>query len=424
MEGTSQSSRKRQNVSPPIDRLSALPNGVICRILSFLPTKLSASTSILAKRWRFLWAHVPSLYFSSSELRIIDIINRVMLLYKVESMNSLRLFYHGGAADDRSKFQLETCMIAAISRNIKKLEIFFHDPAILPRCIFTCKTLVDLTLRFCGYIPTTGTVCLPALKRLNLSLVSYESDKSLVNLLFGCPVLEELTISNKSSSDCFDISSLTIKRLTVGFTFDWDNIYWKVKINAPALRYLKVNNCLRKRISVSPMNSLTEADIRLKIYSLDSGDNMPSQVKFLDCLRNVKCLRLAGYIDKAVTESIVKFDNLTKLELDLVVDWRLLLKLLESADNLEALVVSDVDISLTFWEEPERVPTCLLLHLRIIRTGPICGKHEFNMLRYLARNAKVLKAIDLRSTHCSKAQLDVIKRILLFKRGYEACMLV
>ncbi|GFP88701.1 putative F-box/LRR-repeat protein at5g41840 [Phtheirospermum japonicum] len=62
MERTRQSIRN----SPSIDRLSALPEGIICHILSFLPTKTSLSTSILARRWRFLWARVPNLNFDST----------------------------------------------------------------------------------------------------------------------------------------------------------------------------------------------------------------------------------------------------------------------------------------------------------------------------------------------------------------------
>nr|XP_027095985.1 putative F-box protein At3g58860 [Coffea arabica] len=50
------------------DRLSALPDGVLCHILSFLPTKLAASTSILSTRWRYIFFGVPKLDLDDSLL--------------------------------------------------------------------------------------------------------------------------------------------------------------------------------------------------------------------------------------------------------------------------------------------------------------------------------------------------------------------
>ncbi|CAL1353350.1 unnamed protein product [Linum trigynum] len=49
-----------------IDRLSDLPDGVLHHILSFLDTKCAVRTSLVSKRWRFLWRDVPALNFSRS----------------------------------------------------------------------------------------------------------------------------------------------------------------------------------------------------------------------------------------------------------------------------------------------------------------------------------------------------------------------
>ena len=50
------------------DRISNLPETLICHILSFLPTKQAVATSVLAKRWIHLWCSVLAINFSNTEL--------------------------------------------------------------------------------------------------------------------------------------------------------------------------------------------------------------------------------------------------------------------------------------------------------------------------------------------------------------------
>ncbi|CAG7907187.1 unnamed protein product [Brassica rapa] len=46
-----------------MDRISGLSDELLVRILTFIPTKVAVSTSILSKRWEFLWTWVPKLEF-------------------------------------------------------------------------------------------------------------------------------------------------------------------------------------------------------------------------------------------------------------------------------------------------------------------------------------------------------------------------
>ncbi|GLT67352.1 hypothetical protein SLA2020_396670 [Shorea laevis] len=47
-------------IESSVDRISDLPDGVLCHFLSFLPTKVAVLTSILSTRWRYLYTLVSN----------------------------------------------------------------------------------------------------------------------------------------------------------------------------------------------------------------------------------------------------------------------------------------------------------------------------------------------------------------------------
>ncbi|GFP96495.1 F-box/FBD/LRR-repeat protein at3g52680 [Phtheirospermum japonicum] len=433
MERARKSSKKHHNVlddKQNVDRLSALPDGVISHILSFLPTQLSVKTSILATRWRFMWARVPVLdlegvYGSSQTTSFPGIVCTVMLRHKAVSLNTFRLSYMipDGPTDDddgpMSSYELETCIATAIERNVKNLDLNLEVE--LPRCVLTCKTLVDFRMAGRVTLPCRGPISLSSLKKLHFYNVPHEVDLS--RLLAGCPVLDELTIyqSPGFELDGCTISSPTLKRLTIKFSSN------RVKIYAPALRYLKVFNCKYEQISVSLMKSLIEADIYL--YAFAESDHR-CVLKFLDSLCNVKCLKLSTHYGKTfslpVTSSIVKFGSLTKLELS--ANWCFLTKFLESADHLRVLIISECHWHSEHWMDPigERC-ACLFHSLRSVTIYEFqCTEQDFNMVRFVLRNAQVLERMEIscpREGVDLKKKFDAIQRISLFRRGSKECEL-
>ncbi|KAL8032160.1 hypothetical protein ABFX02_13G077000 [Erythranthe guttata] len=372
-------------------RLSDLPDSVLSHILSFLPTKLSIRTSILARRWRYLWSYVPALYFDS-EYDDEEFIERVLSLHKLKTITTFRLYLkdvHNGIEPD----QIKAWIASAIKRNIS-------SSSIIP------------------VVVTPLAVCLPRLKKIHLSPVLYAGGTSLSDLLSSCPALEEVVIRLiiKCSSRPFTISSPTIKRLT---------------INTPALRYLNVVDYLSVRIESRAMNSLIGADIYLNHVNRKQDDFPSSQsvLEFIDRLCNVKRLKLDLSYCKEILDSVfsawfISFDNLTKLEL--TADCRFLSKFIESADNLQILVFWEVSEDIKSWIEPQQVPKCLSSHLRTIRLVEIVGtKHEFEIVRYLLKNAKVLEMMEIVYPPFleSHEKIYVLEQISLLERRSEACEL-
>ncbi|KAK6115868.1 hypothetical protein DH2020_008137 [Rehmannia glutinosa] len=347
-------------------------------------------------------------------------------------MNDFRLCY----TKECGEYQLETCITTAIVRNVKNLYLRLFNQVRLPRCIFTHKNLVDLGLHWGGDIPMSGTICLPALKKLHLFLVKYESDKSLEHLLSGCPVLEVLIVRRMEMDPlvCCYISSPTLNRLELHSNFDNDGSYtgtYRVKIDTPALRYLHLRDYISKDLSSGPLTSLNEAHVCIDNHALVEGDVLYSRsmIEFVGRLCNVKHLILSvGWMEvpnSAFSTLNVKFYNLTKLNLD--GNWRFISVFLENADNLEFLIIRTVNNDLKCWMEPKQVPTCLLSHLRTVRIDQFgCIENEFKMVRYLLRNAKIMDGMFIYSNYHEidlKEKFDALKRISLFKRGSEACEL-
>ncbi|KAL9145926.1 hypothetical protein ABFS82_13G077000 [Erythranthe guttata] len=432
-----------------IIRLSNLPDSVLSHILSFFPTKLSIRTSILARRWRYLWSYVPALYFDS-EYDDEEFIERVSSLHKPKTINTFRLYLkdvHNGIEP-----QIKAWIASAIKRNVQSVDLFFTCfDNLLHQSLFTSKTLVDLKISSSSFIPVVVTplaVCLPRLKKIHLSPVLYAGGTSLSDLLSSCPALEEVVIRLiiKCSSRPFTISSPTIKRLTVRFqltrTTDKFNNFLSqivgfrscnhaIEINTPALRYLNVVDYLSVRIESGAMNSLIGADIYLNHVNRKQEDfpSSRSVLEFIDRLCNVKCLRLDLSYCKEILDSVfsawfISFNNLNKLEL--TADCRFLSKFIESADNLEILVFWEVSEDIKSWIEPPQVPKCLSSHLRTIRLVEIVGtKHEFEIVRYLLKNAKVLERMEIVYPPFleSHEKIYVLEQIDLLERRSEACEL-
>ncbi|KAL7129240.1 hypothetical protein ABFS83_13G052000 [Erythranthe nasuta] len=416
-----------------IDRLSDLPDSILCHILSFLPTtKNTVATCILARRWRYLWSYVPNLIFDSDD----ENIDRVLLLHKLQCVDTFRF-----TVIDCNDHQLETRIKFAVDRNVKNLHInFYRQNSIraLPGCLFTCKTLVDLRLwnfstflSSCIFSVSCAVVCLPRLKILHLHYMNggYES---LPDLLSGCPVLEELEIQLYCCFCSCKISSPTIKRLVINY-FDVEPSYehkgyYNLEINTPGLVYLKLVDISNQHIKSGPLTSLIEAYIRFEDYV--DGDYLYSRsvTEFIDRIRNIRCLDLNLSECTETTQSVflartISFCNLIKLEL--TADCCFLQKMLECADNLEILILREEKIR--GWMEPQQVPTCLSSRLRNIKFVPFLHrKRRFKAVRYVLKNAKVLEKIEIVYPHYldSKSRNALIQIMSSFQRGSSACELV
>ncbi|EOA18195.1 hypothetical protein CARUB_v10006678mg [Capsella rubella] len=328
-----------------MDMINGLSDDIISHILSFLPFNEATSTSVLSKRWRYLFAFRPNLHIDDQEVGgeqiFIDFVDRVLSASGNFPIRKISL---------KCQTTIDTghvtrWMIDVLKHGVLDLDIDVlpTEPILVPLEIFTCKTFVALKLApaFDALIP--DYVSLPSLKTLSLSSIWFYNRNycALEKLLSACPVLEELTIYGGSweNRECTrTVSSSTLKRLTILCTERLD--YWDMTLDTPSLAYLEYSDIVPKNYPFVNLESLVEA--KLDLTSTVGYSNPTNLIKGL---RNVETLELASRTCRAFCnfrEAIPVFSQLSRLSI--IIDslyhrWEHLPVLLEKSPNLQTLVI-------------------------------------------------------------------------------------
>ena len=277
-EGSTKSKRKRKRVelevSPEehvhadaaVDRISNLPDSILCHILSFLPTKEAVATSILSSSWNSLWTLVPALDLDSQS-QCLDGKNRTQ---------SLSFFTH---------------------------EFYRGELFVLPQSFFPCKTVVILELWNGIAVDPPSSFEFPSLKDLRLVHVFFRNGDCVQRLLSGCPVLQDLKLCSDSRSGLirFDIRVPTLKYLCLQFlTFKPSLPDYKLAICAPALECSHFDGDLGHVVFLEKLANLVEAGVWIdpfvctreawtKGYQIGYGDRV---FRLLKALNKAKSLTL------------------------------------------------------------------------------------------------------------------------------------
>ncbi|KAG7548846.1 F-box domain [Arabidopsis suecica] len=363
---------KKKGFDGSRDIISGLPDAMICHILSFLPAKEAASTTVLAKRWKPLLAFVPNLDFDplmtveerrqSSESFML-FVDGVLALQAEENAPLNR--FHVKCEDVDQNAVLEW-IPKVLKRGV--LDIDLHMPYSsrhfrpnsvfypLPSEIFTSKKLVRLKIQFKDgiKIDVEGDVSLPKLKTLHLDYVKIGT-RMFQKLLSGCHAIEELLLFNliwEESSEpepCLvTVSAPTLKILK----FSRFENFIKVKdfkpilllsFDFPKLVYLEYLDTIADMYQQVSFDSLVEAKLGLCKNPKQIKDDKNNVTKLFMGICNVKILHLtedALRVLACCRETMPVFENLIQLTIStgLHVGWKSLPPLLQNSPNLQTLV--------------------------------------------------------------------------------------
>jgi hypothetical protein len=185
------------------DRISSMSDEILSHILSFLPTEDAFTTSLLSKRWTSVWLLVPTIdldfdRFIESGKSISLFLNlAIAAIFKRsvhhQPIKRFRLICDVGFVDDTLEYGFTTCLAGAAEHKLEHLEIQLDLS--LPCCIYSLRNLVVLKLEdFCMH--TFSDVDFPLLKSLHLNFVRFDERWFFIELINGCPILEDFEAEN------------------------------------------------------------------------------------------------------------------------------------------------------------------------------------------------------------------------------------
>ncbi|AET03049.2 putative F-box domain, FBD domain, leucine-rich repeat domain, L domain-containing protein [Medicago truncatula] len=420
------------------DRLSGLPDSILCHILSFLPTRTSVATmNLVSRRWRNLWKHAQVFDFdfdcdgvSADYERFRFFVNSVLALRKSRDIQKFHLTITSDCQfmSDIQNNYVEMWICAATGPHLQELSLIIPSYAdqivkLSPSLFMNCSNLVSLSLDGAFEVEVKhSSVYFPSLKRLRLGELIVDSE---VSFLSGCPMLETLEIG-------FYLNNIPLTEVTrlksTNHNFTWS--YFEFYVNSRFIKLGIVGSFHSMLEAFLYVFSLHESECFDPILYLfgdynDYKDDGGDYVHLKMCHSTLKWTLHAPVLDYP------EFRQLNHIKFILpCFNSNLLVTVLHKCDMLKFLIIQSdkEEHSPLRTLEPQSitVPGCLKSHLTYIQIEGYQGcEDELAFAEYILRNGLVLEAMliyvdasmDPTNKYCS------VKRLLEIPRGSAKCQI-
>ncbi|MCH87920.1 F-box/FBD/LRR-repeat protein, partial [Trifolium medium] len=266
-------------------------------------------------------------------------------------------------------FKLDEWIEAALGRGVEVLDLRLYGLPV-PCSIFSCKTLVVLKLWKILVRMNGCSVDLPLLKKLDLNDILFHDMEDIMELLSGCPKLEDLSTR---------------------FLFQ-DRYY-------PPLFSFQPNGVIGTQ-GVTPreyFRALTKL-IKANFNLFEVPFRAVYNVRFLS-VSEMGC-SLPNEEINSYYQALPLFQNVIELRLSwcstVLHYWIDVVKMLESCPKLQALYIDKWIVSPTTEDLPIHVPECVSSHLTTCTiTNYEAAEADFRFAAYLLKNARHLQNMKI-----------------------------
>ncbi|XP_020867452.1 putative F-box/FBD/LRR-repeat protein At1g16940 [Arabidopsis lyrata subsp. lyrata] len=406
--------------------INQLPDSLIYEILFNLPTEDVVKTSLLCRRWRYVWQSVPGLdlvingFIKKYDPKF-DFLDRFIDLNYYLCLQRVKLRYVGYGQN----YRIKTSMDTVIKQKIQHLDVgsnsrYAYDRLEIPPTIYTsCERLVSLKLYRANLPKSPDSVSLPCLKIMDLQQINFVDSLEMEKLVSVCPALETLT-----TDKMYGVKVSSQSLLSFCLTKNGDGyLKTQVVMQTPKLKYLKLNRHFIERIILNDLSSIVMLNLDDLMYF---GETLLSILKLISCVRDLTISFdiLQDICQFSKSKSLPKFHNLSILSVTNMMtgSWESLLIFLESCPDLKSLVLGfqDHNWGVNFSD----VPQCVLSSLEFVEVKARDVADMNKLGSYFMENSTVLEKFTLCLDYISECDHVTLGKLFTLPRRSNKCEVV
>ncbi|XP_019162980.1 PREDICTED: putative F-box protein At1g49610 isoform X2 [Ipomoea nil] len=231
------------------DHISGLPDELIVQILSLVPIEDAVRTSVLSRRWQYLWTSLHNLVFLFSDEkwdgRLQQYVCFIDNTLRRNTCSKISKFWLQGNYCHFLGMRIYEWLRGAVEKEVEDLYLNLRMPMrlnifCLPQFLCTCPSLVILKLLNCRF-EANCIVNWKSLKSIYMENVDFD-DELMQRIILGCPLVETMELHEFCSLSCLCISSTKLRKLKLRKAYNWPGGQLKpMEIYAPYLEELEIS---------------------------------------------------------------------------------------------------------------------------------------------------------------------------------------